>query len=66
MTPAPFVFPVELTLVTVAVWLVLGVAAIALQQRPQLLLRMIFPLTAVGGLGTVRRARSGFRFMAVP
>ena len=50
MTPAQFVSPVELTLVTVAVWLVLGVAAIALQQRPQLLLRMIFPLTAVGGL----------------
>lgn len=42
--------PIALTLGTVVVWLVLGLAAIALQHRPQLLLRGIFPLTALGGL----------------
>ncbi len=50
MTPALFVSPVELTVATVAAWLVLGIAAIALRQRPRLLLGMIFPLTAAGGL----------------
>lgn len=50
MTSTLILSPIMLTLATVAAWLVLGIAAIALQNRPQLLLRAIFPLTALGGL----------------
>jgi formate hydrogenlyase subunit 3/multisubunit Na+/H+ antiporter MnhD subunit len=43
--------PIGLTLGTVVAWLVLGLAAIAFRRRPNLLLRGIFPLAALGGLG---------------
>ncbi len=45
--------PVALTLLTVAAWFVLGGAAIALRHRPRMLLGVIFPLTALGGLALV-------------
>jgi formate hydrogenlyase subunit 3/multisubunit Na+/H+ antiporter MnhD subunit len=51
MTSTLFIPPVELTLFTVGAWLFLGLLAIAFQQRQLLLLRLIFPLTALGGLG---------------
>jgi hypothetical protein len=50
MTPTLVLSPIGLTLGTVVAWLVLGLAAIALQHRPHLLRRGIFPLTAVGAL----------------
>jgi hydrogenase-4 component B len=50
MTPTLVLSPIGLTLGTVVAWLVLGLAAIALQHRPHLLWRGIFPLTAVGAL----------------
>jgi formate hydrogenlyase subunit 3/multisubunit Na+/H+ antiporter MnhD subunit len=51
MTADPGLSPVALALVAVAAWLVLGAAAIGLQKRPQVLLRVIFPLTALAAMG---------------
>ncbi len=50
MTSVLILSPIMLTLGTLIAWLVLGIAAIALQHRPELLLRRVFPLTALGGL----------------
>jgi hydrogenase-4 component B len=53
MSAAPPLSPVALTLAIVVAWLILGSAAIALRRRPQVLLRVLFPLGALGGIGLV-------------
>ncbi len=50
MTLAASLGPVDLSVATAAGWLALGLAGIALQRRPRLVLRGVFPLTALGGL----------------
>jgi hypothetical protein len=53
MSAAPPLSPVAMTLAIVVAWLILGSAAIGLRTRPQILLRVFFPLSALAGIALV-------------